>query len=100
MMQPAFFAALAERAHQVIFAYYPASRQLEYLNPAFERIWPAAPADFRTNPAVLLEQVHPDDRAYLLDTFQQVLQDEPVRNIEFRLQLPDGSDRWLCVSPF
>jgi len=100
MLQPAFFAALAERTHQVIFAYYPATRQLEYLNPAFEQIWPNPPADFRTNPAVLLEQVHPDDRAYLCDTFRQVLQDEPVKNIEFRVGLPDGADRWLCVSPF
>ena len=100
MLLSNIFDALAKRTNQVIFAYSPYSRQLEYLNPAFEQIWPSAPTDFRTNPAVLLTQVHPDDQAYLRDAFRQALQGEPARNVEFRLQLPDGSDRWLCVSPF
>ncbi len=92
--------ALAERTNQAIFAYNPATGQLEYLNPAFDHVWPGAPADCRTNPAGLLAQVHPDDRAYVRDAFRQALRGEPARNVEFRLLLPDGSDRWLCVSPF
>jgi two-component system sensor histidine kinase VicK len=92
--------ALAERTHQVVFCYAPATRQLEYLNPAFEQVWPGAPADCRTNPGTLLAQVHPDDQEYLRETFRQVLRGETVKNVEFRLRLPDGTDRWLCVSPF
>jgi two-component system sensor histidine kinase VicK len=94
------FDALAERTNQVIFVYSPDTRRLEYLNAAFGQIWPSAPADFRANPGGLLAQVHPDDQDYLWDAFRQALQGEPTKNVEFRLRLPDGSDRWLCVSPF
>ncbi len=100
MLLSNIFNALAERTNQVIFAYDPATGQLEYLNPAFYRIWPGAPADCRTNPAGLLAQVHPDDQDYVRDAFWQALRGEPAKNVEFRLQLPNGSDRWLCVSPF
>jgi two-component system sensor histidine kinase VicK len=94
------FDALARQANQVVFVYSLATRQLEYLNPAFEWIWPGAPADCRTNPGGLLAQVHPDDQEYLHDAFRQALRGEPAKNVEFRLRLTDGSDRWLCVSPF
>jgi two-component system sensor histidine kinase VicK len=94
------FAELAERTNQVIFAYYPASRQLGYLNPAFDQVWPYAPEEVRVHPDVLLEKVHPDDRPYLEETFRLVLHGEPARSVEFRVKSPDGADRWICVSPF
>jgi PAS domain S-box-containing protein len=43
-----------------------------------------------------MERIHPDDRALMIATIEQTARDEPAKQLEFRVILPDGSIRWLA----
>jgi two-component system sensor histidine kinase VicK len=94
-----FLDSLAEQNDLVVFAYEVASRQFTYLNPAFEVVLarkrkrlPAADA--------LLDLVHPEDLDYLKQTYEQLLAGELKKHVEFRILLPDQTQKWLRVKPY
>ncbi len=94
---------LAEHANYVVFAYSLANRQFVYLNPFFEEVWQQTRDRVMSDPAMLLETVHLEDRAYVSHTFQTLANGAngaTEKEIEFQIQLPDQSKRWICLSVF
>ena len=50
------------------------------------------------NPLSLLDSVHPEDREYVVQQFHKIMNGEAGKDIEFRIQFPDKSVKWLCVN--
>jgi len=89
------FRLFAEHSTNVLWTVDTESGLIEYLSPAYERVW-GAPS------AALLgehwrrwaETVHPDDRGRAVDAMERALRGETVAQ-EYRIVRPDGAVRWL-----
>ena len=65
-----------------------------HLDPGFAEVWGRSPEDLREDPASLQDRIHPDDRARVAHSYEQLLKGEfPV--IQFRIIRPDGEVRRL-----
>lgn len=63
-----------------------------------DELWPLyglEPYSCEPSYARWLETVHPDDRAAIEQSLQQALLHDAALNIEWRVQHPDGTQRWL-----
>lgn len=92
-----FLGALTENIDQVVFAFGVDEARFIYLNPAFEAV-------FKQNrqtldPRSLPESIHPEDQDYVSEAYGDLLEGQPRKPMEFRVLLPDGSERWLRVKP-
>ena len=64
---------LARRIRQVFWLEDPDAGEIVYLSPSFDLLWGRSRADFTGKPpSVLLEAVHPDDRALVADADKTV----------------------------
>jgi two-component system, OmpR family, sensor histidine kinase VicK len=89
--------ALMEGIDQVVFIYETASNQFSYLNPAFEQVFQRQRESIQ--PLSLLEIVHPEDQEYVREVYEDLLKGETKKRAEFRILLPDQTERWLRVKP-
>ncbi|WP_224997423.1 PAS domain-containing sensor histidine kinase [Cesiribacter sp. SM1] len=94
-----FLEEVAERTSQVVFGYDIASNRFIYLNPSFEVVWNKTRESVYANPAVLLEAVHPEDKAFIRDTYQKLLMGTVKKEVEFRIVVAGKFVRWLYLSP-
>jgi PAS domain S-box-containing protein len=90
------FRSLAEHAPDAIYMVDPVSRRIEYLSPAFERIWGEPRESVQGNLARWVELLHPEDRPRVLGTIPALCKDgEPV-DTEYRiLRGSDGELRHI-----
>jgi two-component system sensor histidine kinase VicK len=94
-----FLVEVAERTSQLVFGFDVNSNRFIYLNPSFEVIWNKTRESVYANPAALLETVHPEDRAYLLDAYEKLLKGTMKKELEFRIVVPNNLVRWLYLTP-
>ncbi len=93
----AFLGALTETLDQVVFAFGTDTPRVIYLNPAFEAVFGQKRETF--DPCSLPGSVHAEDREYVNEAYQDLLAGHARQRMEFRVLLPDGSERWLGVKP-
>jgi PAS domain S-box-containing protein len=85
---------LAENIDAVLWMTDPKTTDMQYVSPAYERIWGRTCESLYAAPMSFAEAVHPDDRAEL----QRVLEDQKTTgrfDCEYRIVRPDGSIRWI-----
>ena len=68
---------------------------LEYVSPSCERISGYPPRDFMANPSLFKEIVVPEDRDLWARHYHDSRQKIEPREIQFRIQRPDGQTRWI-----
>lgn len=87
------FRQLAESIDEVFWIASPDRREVEYLSPAFDRIWGRPGSSVLKKPGSWLETLHPDDLPGAAEGFG-------TRALEgcdlmYRIVRPDGSVRWI-----
>jgi two-component system, cell cycle sensor histidine kinase and response regulator CckA len=87
------FRQLAENILEVFWMTDPASGQVLYLSPAYERVWGRNPESVYADSRAWLEAIHVDDRPGLLAALKR--QNEKGYDEEYRIVRPDGSMRWI-----
>lgn len=92
------FRQLTETIPEVFWLVDCELQQMVYLSPAFETVWEHQPAPIMSQPARLLETVHPEDH----DRVSQQVSEQGWQglNMEYRIVLPDGAVRWLNTRSF
>lgn len=83
---------------QVVWVKDLSNDRIIYVSPAFKSLWGRSPEDLYTNPSILIESVHPEDRV-------QVLAGKPHRdsdpiNLTYRVLHPNGQVRWIFARSF
>ena len=73
--------------------------RLEYLSPAFERIWGESREAVMADTGRWAELVHPDDRARAAEAMPRLLSGEAVVS-EYRIVRADGEVRWIRDAGF
>ncbi|MEO8597063.1 MAG: PAS domain S-box protein [Candidatus Solibacter sp.] len=93
------FRQLAETIREVFWIVDPQTYEVQYISPAYEQVWGRSLESAHRDPLSWLDAVHPEDRAAVDDMFQaQVVKKAVVA--EFRLRMPDGSEKWIRDQAF
>ena len=95
-----FFEEAANRTDKVYFIFDIDAKQFLYLNPAFEQLWQKSVEDVSNKPESLLDTIHKEDRQYIIETYNEILNGEEKKEVEFRIQLSDGDFKWVLANPF
>ena len=88
------FRQLTDNIEDVFWMFSVPARALEYVSPAYATIWGRPIDTLEREPGSWLTAVHPDDRAYVASLWD-ALQAAPHYEAEFRVVMPDGSQRWV-----
>ncbi|WP_165820157.1 PAS domain S-box protein [Microvirga sp. KLBC 81] len=92
------FRQFAEHSTDVLWIMNAETQQMEYVSPAFERVWGWSADAFRHR-SQWAETVHPEDRERALQTSERILRGETVVQ-EYRIVRPDGSMRYIHSTGF
>jgi PAS domain S-box-containing protein len=88
------FRQLTDNIEDVFWMFSVPARALEYVSPAYARIWDRSVDSLEREPDSWLDAVHPDDRAYVSGLWNG-LGEHPHYEAEFRIVVGEGSSRWV-----
>lgn len=94
-----FFEEAAKRTDKVYFAFDIHAKSFLYINPAIEKLWDTSVEEISEKPESLLDKVHPEDKDYLIQAYEEIVSGAEKKELEFRIQLSDENLRWVLVSP-
>ncbi len=94
------FRQFAENSADVFWIVDAGARRVEYVNPAYDRIWGEARANVLEDTAHWLSLVHPDDRKHAAQILPTVMSGQTACT-EYRIIRPsDGAVRWIRDTGF
>src|ERR1022692_2665646 len=88
------FRQLAENINEVFWITDPATQQMLYLSPAYEKIWGRTCNSVYQSPQSWFEVIHRDDRKRILEA-TRTKQERCEYDETYRITRPDGSVRWI-----
>ncbi|MDB6060797.1 MAG: hybrid sensor histidine kinase/response regulator [Verrucomicrobiaceae bacterium] len=88
------FRQMAENIGDVFWIFDPQRLQMLYVSPAYEKIWGRTSERLYKNFYAWQESVHPEDRERVSIAFADLLKYQDYEQ-EYRLLMPDGSERWI-----
>jgi PAS domain S-box-containing protein len=92
------FRQFAEHSTDVLWIMNAETLQMEYVSPAFERVWGWSPSAFLRR-SQWAETVHPEDRERVSQANDRILAGETIVQ-EYRIVRPDGSMRHIHSTGF
>jgi two-component system sensor histidine kinase VicK len=94
------FEEQAKASAHVQFVYDASTGRVVFINQAYERVLHGTCAGVNEELPALLDRLHPDDRAYLWQRWELLLQGKLTDEVEVRLLVPNELDEWFCLTPF
>jgi PAS domain S-box-containing protein len=88
------FRQLAENIDEVIWIRNVEGWRLEFVSPAYARIWKRSVEDLHRQPDSWIDAIHSDDRERLARVAEQ-LPTTGEYDLTYRVVWPDGSIRWI-----
>ncbi len=94
------FRQIGDQHTDVYFVFDLEAGKFVYLNAAFEAVWKRKVEEVMENPALLAETIHAEDRAFVEDSYRRFLEDREKMDIDFRIEWPYTTDRWIWLTLF
>jgi PAS domain S-box-containing protein len=94
------FRLFAENSAAVLWTMDIEQEAIDYVSPAFERVWGRAAGPQPLALSGWATFLHPDDRPRAVALLNRVLRDGEVVVHEYRILRPDGSVRWIRDTVF
>src|SRR6185369_3090003 len=94
------FHQLADHITDAFWIRSPDMREVQYISPAFERIWGRSVESLYMRPQDWVTFILPEDRERVERTFALLTADQKSIDIEYRILRPDGEVRWVHVRGF
>lgn len=88
------FRRMADTIPDVFWIADPARERLEYVSPAFERIFGLPTDRLHSDPSIWAEVILPEDRVRFFEPWKP-LPSGAERTMSYRIQRPDGKVRWM-----
>jgi PAS domain S-box-containing protein len=88
------FRQIAETIEEVVWSADPAIGKMQYISPAYERVWGRTCASLYEHPKSFMDAIHPDDRERILTDLAVQRDGLPFAH-EYRVVRPDGVIRWV-----
>jgi PAS domain S-box-containing protein len=89
------FRLVTETISDVFWMSTPGLRKMVYVSPAYESLWGQSRESLYANPHTFLDKVHPDDLGLLKDTVAEYHSKGRPYSVEYRIEGPDNSLRWI-----
>jgi two-component system cell cycle sensor histidine kinase/response regulator CckA len=89
------FTQLAENISDVFWITSPDLQKMYYVSPGYELIWGRAAESLVANPHQWIEAIVSEDRDRALGVFAGLMKDQPTVSIEYQIDRPDGTTRWI-----
>ncbi|HMJ57760.1 MAG TPA: ATP-binding protein [Gemmatimonadales bacterium] len=89
------FHQLADNITDVFWIRSPDLREVQYVSPAYERIWGRPVEPLYADPQKWMEYILPEDRDRVATAFAILTGDGPSVDLEYRIARPDGEIRWV-----
>lgn len=93
------FRRFAEASPDVMWIADTSGEQMEYISPAFERIWGESSDALLMDGALWGARIHPDDRAAAMAAWKGEWPNGRLLS-EYRIARGDGAERWVRVLGF
>jgi PAS domain S-box-containing protein len=84
---------IAENLREVIWVSDPDKSRMEYVSPAYEKVWGRPVAALYANAREFIDAVHPDDRPWVEARIMSQAHDD--YDVQYRIVRPDGTVRWI-----
>jgi PAS domain S-box-containing protein len=94
------FHQLADNISDAFWIRSPDLGEVQYVSPAFERIWGRTVGSLYANPEQWAEFIFPEDRERVQVAFAALTGDTPSLDIDYRIVRPGGEVRWVRVRGF
>ncbi len=91
------FHQLADNISDAFWIRSPDMREVQYVSPAFEKIWGRTVQSLQDNPLAWSQFIFPEDRARVMAAFDALSATGPTLDIEYRIVRPGGEIRWVRV---
>jgi PAS domain S-box-containing protein len=91
------FQQLADNISDAFWIRSPDLSEVQYISPAFEKIWGRTVESLRAKPHEWSSFILPEDRARVVAAFSDLTTTTPSLDIEYRIVRPDGEVRWVRV---
>ena len=88
------FRQLAENIQEVFWITDTAKHRMEYVSPAYEKIWGRTCESLYAAPLTWIDAIHPEDRDRVLVAAREQ-QAEGTYDMEYRILRPDKAIRWI-----
>ena len=89
------FHHLADNITDVFWIRSPDMRDVQYISPAYERIWGRRVDTLYSQPLQWTDHILPEDRTRVDAAFATLRGDVPSIDLEYRIVRPDGAIRWV-----
>ncbi len=89
------FRQMAESMQEVFWLVDAQTRKTLYVSPAFDRLWGQARENSSSDLSAHADMIHPDDRHRSLAALMRAFETGELAPIEYRIQRPDGTIRWI-----
>jgi PAS domain S-box-containing protein len=93
------FRELVDNLDSVFWIYDPVSIRVDYVSPAYERMWGRSCASLLADPRSFMEPIFPEDVGRVHQAMTQHPENRQTR-VEYRITHPDGTVRWIEDSGF
>ncbi|MFN8412020.1 MAG: PAS domain S-box protein [Anaerolineales bacterium] len=88
------FRQLAENILEVFWLYDVTEERIIYISPAYEIVWARTCQSLYQHPNEYIESILPEDKVEMFSVLEKQSKGERTE-IEYRVQRPDGSIRWV-----
>lgn len=89
------FKALAGAIDDVFWVSDPNISGINYVSPAYEKVWGRKIEELQKNPRSFMDFLHPDDRDKVLPLLMAAHEQGSEYSVEYRIMGPDGTHRWI-----
>jgi len=93
------FRQMAENVGEIFWLVSRENFKIEYISPAFEKIWGISQSDIMESPARILAMIEADDQKFFAHPFSE-LEKKAKYDTQFRIVRPDGTRRWIWNRSF
>ncbi len=89
------FRQIAENITEVFWITDKTGKRVEYVSPAYEKIWGRSCKSLYESGMDWMNTIHPDDQLRVQQYWKETVPGGKHRDIDYRILLPDGSERWI-----
>lgn len=89
------FRQIAQSVDAVFYVTEMPERRVRYVSPAFERLWGLDAQELYRDQTSWLDRIYPDDLQVTLDAYKAFLGGGLPYDVEYRIRLPNGAERWV-----
>ena len=96
------FRELVENIDEVFWVGSPDWSEIHYISPNYEKLWGRSCESLYANPMQWIDSIVDEDKVQVLEAIDKCINSgaEKIRFPEYRIQLPDGSERWIYARAF